>query len=86
MDCSCFQYQLFLAHKIGADLAMEFMILAGCTGLESCRALTPAEIKKAAADAGKNVAHPIKLVLEPGFGPVVDGNYISGTSQNSQNQ
>ena len=52
--------------------------MAGCSGLESCRDLTPAQIKKASTDAGKNVRHPIKLVLEPGFGPVVDGNYIPG--------
>lgn len=60
------------------DLANEFMSMAGCSGLESCRDLTPAQIKKASTDAGKNVMHPIKLVLEPGFGPVVDGNYIPG--------
>ena len=63
------------------DLANEFMSMAGCTGLETCRDLTPAQIKKASIDAGKNVMHPIKLVLEPGFGPVVDGNYIPGNVQ-----
>ena len=40
------------------------------------RELEPADIAKVAKAATEAVKHPIKPVLEPGFGPVVDGTLL----------
>ena len=41
--------------------------------MQCLRGKSAKEIKDAARNAGDKVSHPIKLILEPGFGPVVDG-------------
>ena len=51
----------------------EVLASTGCATMECIRGKTAKEIKDAARAASDGVSHPIKLILEPGFGPVVDG-------------
>ena len=51
----------------------EVLASTGCPTMECIRGKTAKEIKDAARAASDGVSHPIKLILEPGFGPVVDG-------------